>query len=52
MVEPGHYLFVKKMYPDAQRCLREAIRLNPEDSDAWNNLGMIAGEQEKYDEAA
>ncbi len=41
----------KKMYPDAQRCLREAVRLNPEDSDAWNNLGMIAGEQEKYDEA-
>jgi tetratricopeptide (TPR) repeat protein len=41
----------KKMYPDAQKCLREAVRLNPQDSDAWNNLGMIAGEQEKYDEA-
>jgi Flp pilus assembly protein TadD len=25
--------------------------LNPTDADAWNNLGMISGEEEKYEEA-
>jgi tetratricopeptide (TPR) repeat protein len=27
------------------------VRLNPKDSDAWNNLGSISGIEEKYDEA-
>jgi Tfp pilus assembly protein PilF len=31
--------------------LNEAVHLNPQDSDAWNNLGSISGTEEKYDEA-
>jgi Flp pilus assembly protein TadD len=33
------------------KSLAKAVRLNPNDADAWNNLGMIAGQQENYDEA-
>jgi Tfp pilus assembly protein PilF len=31
--------------------LSEAIRLDPKDPDAWNNLGMVSGEEGKYDDA-
>jgi tetratricopeptide (TPR) repeat protein len=41
----------EKRFPEARKCLLEAVRLNPKDVDGWNNLGMVSGSEEKYEEA-
>jgi len=51
VVHLGTIYLNKKMYREARKCLNEAVHLNPQDSDAWNNLGSISGTEEKYDEA-
>jgi len=38
------------LYIEARKCLSEAVRLNPNDSDAWNNLGSVSGMERKYHE--
>lgn len=40
MKESGNALFNNGQYEDAIQCYVKAIELNPEHTDAWNNLGL------------
>jgi Flp pilus assembly protein TadD len=47
----GTYLLGQKRLAEAEFCLREALRLNPDDADVLNNLGTAVWEQGRAPEA-
>ena len=40
-----------KRYDDAIEAYRQALRINPENADAWNNLGIAYNNLKRYDDA-
>ncbi len=47
----GTHLLTQKKLAEAEACLREALRLNPDDADVLNNLGTAVWEQGRAPEA-
>lgn len=47
----GYLLYRLKLYEDAERELREAVRLNPNLAEAHNNLGLLLVDLKRYNEA-
>ena len=47
----GTSLLRARRFPDAERCFREALRLQPDDPDVLNNLGTTVWEQGRPAEA-
>ena len=47
----GEALLGKKLYEDAAQKYREAIQVDPEYADAYNDLGRAYAAQERFDEA-
>ncbi|MBT0663433.1 tetratricopeptide repeat protein [Geobacter pelophilus] len=41
----------KKMFPDAANYFRLSLKANPENPDAWNNLGVVCREMREYADA-
>ncbi|HCP16095.1 TPA: hypothetical protein DIT23_00885 [candidate division WOR-3 bacterium] len=39
--EKGNEYYIKGLYEEAEKELRETIRINPDDADAHNNLGVL-----------
>ncbi len=50
-IDWGVALFREKRYPDAQKEFLEALRLNPGNALAANNVGYTYAKMERYDEA-
>ncbi|MEA2045640.1 MAG: tetratricopeptide repeat protein [Euryarchaeota archaeon] len=49
--DKGGALYGLGDYTEAIRCYDEAIRINPQYTDAWNNKGLALGDLGRYDEA-
>ena len=47
----GGILVAQKKYERAVECLKKAIKINPNVSESYYNLGFIFGELKKYDES-
>lgn len=47
----GYALYLQDRLPLAEQKFREALQLNPQYAQARNNLGIVLGEQRKFDQA-
>ena len=51
LVEKGNALFIESKYNESIEAFDEAIKLNPQYVEAWNNKGLALKNLGKYDEA-
>ena len=49
--EKAHTAYVSKQWPAAEKALREATRIDPDDGDLWHLLGHTLGRLNRSDEA-
>jgi Flp pilus assembly protein TadD len=47
----GENLIRERLYPQAQEVLQRAVRLKPDDADAWSGLAFAASENKQYSAA-
>jgi tetratricopeptide (TPR) repeat protein len=51
LVGQGENLIRERLYPQAQQVLERAVRLKPDDGDAWSGLAFAASENKQYSTA-
>ncbi|MCS6853091.1 MAG: tetratricopeptide repeat protein, partial [Gemmataceae bacterium] len=47
----GYCCYERGDWAEAEKYLRQAVQLNPSYKRAWVNLGLVLGQQERYDES-
>jgi tetratricopeptide (TPR) repeat protein len=48
LASQGENLVREKLYPQAQQVLQQAVKLKPDDGDAWSGLAFAASENKQY----
>jgi predicted Zn-dependent protease len=51
LASQGENLLREKLYPQAQQALERAVKLKPDDGDAWSGLAFAASENKQYSTA-
>ena len=47
----GYFHHQRKALPEAEKCYREAVAVNPQHRPAWVNLGVLLADQDRFEES-